>query len=165
MPVPCHRGDVRVARPEIPHGSTPDCGGPIRRTVLPWFVGVRDDGETLDNPESDKWSDLAVAHAQQTAVRLTPSGLPNRFGPIPYKFPPGTQLLLSSPISQAVVCRTSWDDPVAQAHANLILGANRASARAEIERHRLEALCAFKVAWSRVKMAEKTFYGEGGFFY
>ena len=54
-----------------------------RQTVLPWYVGVQEEGETLDNVESDKWSDLARAHASQTAPRVTPSGLTNRFGPFP----------------------------------------------------------------------------------
>ena len=83
IPVPCKRGDVRVTKREILHGSTPNKGNGPRRTVLPWYVGVQEDGETLDNVESDKWSDLARAHASQTAPRVTPSGLANRFGPIP----------------------------------------------------------------------------------
>ena len=164
VPVPCKRGDARVTMPEILHGSTPDKGTGIRRTVLPWFVGVREDGETLDNEDSNSWSDLAAAHSRQTVVHLTPSGYPNKYGTIPYKFPPSTQLLLQTPVSQALVCRTSWGDPVVQAQANVLLGRDRADARMEIEQHRLEALRAFKVAFKRVRGTERMFYGDGSFF-
>ena len=54
-PVPYCRGDVRVTRPEIPHESTPGRNNaPRRRTILPWFVAIREDRETLDNEESDR---------------------------------------------------------------------------------------------------------------
>lgn len=120
-----------------------------RRTILPWFVGVQEDGETLDNPESDKWSDLAVGYASQTPVKLTPSGLSNRYGPIPYKFPPATQLLLPAPVSQALVCKTSWADPAVQVHANLLLGGDRTQVVDDIALQRVKALRAFN--FSRVK--------------
>ena len=164
VPILCARGDVRLTRPEIPYGSTHNKGGAIRRTILPWFVGVHEDGETLDNIESDKWSDVAGAYARQTAVRLTPSGYANRFGPIPYKFPPSTQLNLPSPISQAILTRTTWDDPMAQIQANIVLGKNRVVARQAIDKHRIEALREFKVTWKRVKVAEQMFYGKGSCF-
>ena len=42
--------------PEIPHGSTGMSSESLpRRTVLQWFVGVKQDGESLDNEKSDKW--------------------------------------------------------------------------------------------------------------
>jgi hypothetical protein len=69
VPVPCGRGDVRVTLPEIPHGSTKTIAGldTRRRTLLPWFVGVHEDGKTLDNEESENWDDLAAAHISQKA--------------------------------------------------------------------------------------------------
>jgi len=75
--------------------------------MLLWFVGVQEDKETLNNTELNMWSDFMVAYASQTAVKLTTSGLTNRFEPIPYKFPPSTQLPSLSPVSQALVCRVS----------------------------------------------------------
>ncbi|MCJ1412158.1 hypothetical protein MMC19_006250 [Ptychographa xylographoides] len=164
VPCPCQRGDARITRPEIPHGSTGDRGGGIRRTVLPWFVGVREDGETLDNVESDKWSALVRAHAGQTGDIITPSGLANRYAPIPYKFPPSTQLWLASPVSRALVCRTSWDDPVVQGQANVLLGSDRASARAVIKQHRIDALRAFKATYMSMRHAEKLIFGPASFY-
>lgn len=43
-------GVVRISDPRIPHGST----GPatkIRRTSLPWYVRVQEDGITMENPK------------------------------------------------------------------------------------------------------------------
>lgn len=40
-PVPCSRGDVRITKPELIHGSTETTA--IRRTILPWYVGVQSD--------------------------------------------------------------------------------------------------------------------------
>lgn len=122
------------------------------------------DGQTLDNEESDKWGDIARAHATQEAINLTPSGLANRFGPIPYRFPASTQLYLDSPISQALVCRTTWDDPVVQAQANVVLGVDRERAGRAINRHRFEALRAFRRVYSMMKTAEGLYYGVDSFF-
>ncbi len=164
VPVPCQRGGVRVTMPEILHGSTHNGGGVVRRTILPWFVAVSDNGQTLDNEESDSWADIARAHSTQKALNLTPSGLANRFGPIPYRFPPSTQLYLDSPISQALCCRTTWADPMVQAQANLVLGADRQRARRIIDKHRFGALRAFKSAFQVVRISEGMFYGEDSFF-
>ncbi|MCJ1426662.1 hypothetical protein MMC29_004565 [Sticta canariensis] len=47
--VPCLLGQVRVTKPEIVHGSTASTGLRIRRTILPWYVGVQDmEKGTLD---------------------------------------------------------------------------------------------------------------------
>ncbi len=164
VPVPCQRGGVRMTMPEILHGSTHNNGGVVRRTILPWFVAVSDNGQTLDNEESDSWADIARAHSTQEALNLTPSGLANRFGPIPYRFPPSTQLHLDSPISQALCCRTTWADPMVQAQANLVLGADRQRARRIIDKHRFDALRAFKSAFQVVRISEGMFYGEDSFF-
>lgn len=165
-PVPCGRGDVRVTMPEIPHGSTRTSGASNgrRRTILPWFVGLNEDGRTLDTEESETWGELAAAHTSQTAPRKTPSGLSNKYGPIPYKFPPSTQLSIESPVSKALVCAATWEDPVVQVHANILLGADRAAAWAAIQQQRVGGLRAFRRAFGYVKAAEQAYYGSQSFF-
>lgn len=68
--VPCKREWVRVTRPEILHGSTPSGTSAPRCTIFPWYVDVREDGETLDNLECDRWSDFPIAQAAQTHLGL-----------------------------------------------------------------------------------------------
>lgn len=164
VPVPCRRGGVRISRPEILHGSTPSMVSRRRRTILPWFIGVSPDGTSVDNPESDQVDAVARAHASQCALSSTPSGLANRFGVIPYRFPASTQLFLDSHISNALLCRTSWDDPLVQAEANLLFGADRGTAARLISAHRLNALQAFKKKWFAVESAERACYGKKSFF-
>ena len=72
--------------------------------------------------------------------------------------------MLSCPVSGALVCRSSWDDPVVQAKANFLIGADRVKVREEVVRHRLEALRSFKRAFGGFKQAEKLYY-EGGSYY
>lgn len=78
LPFPCKAGAVRVTRPEILHGSTASKGSTsARRTILPWFVGVQADYETLDIEESETWSELNCCHSTQNTPRATPSGQGN----------------------------------------------------------------------------------------
>ena len=57
---PCLRGDVRISRPELPHGAMP--AKHVRRTVLPWYVGVQADHQSLDIAGAGTWEQLSAAH-------------------------------------------------------------------------------------------------------
>ena len=163
VPVPAQRGTVRITRPEIPHGSTAN-SRKIRRTILPWFVGIDDNHEQLDNPESESWGQLSQYHARQEAPQLTPSGHPNKYGPIPYRFPASIPLWLESAISHALRGNTTWDDPRVQWEANLLLGLDREAAQAAIVSHRCHALREIKKCWDMVRHAEQEFFEVDSFF-
>ena len=78
-------GQVRVTLPHLPHGAY----GPAkveRRTMLPWFCGLPSDHETLE--VIGTWSDLFATHCDLVATRLSPSGLANNYGVIPFAFLP-----------------------------------------------------------------------------
>lgn len=85
VPFPCKAGGVRVTRPDILHGSTAStastksAGSSLRRTVLPWLVGVQADYETLDNVDSETWSQLNNCHSAQETPKATPSGFKNKY--------------------------------------------------------------------------------------
>ncbi|OJD21861.1 hypothetical protein ACJ73_06796 [Blastomyces percursus] len=56
--VPCKAGDARITMPHLPHG----CTGPAtieRPTMLPWYVGIQEDGNSLEVPESGSWEQLS----------------------------------------------------------------------------------------------------------
>ncbi len=57
------------------------------------------DEETLDNKESDKWSDLMMTYVSQTVMSLIFFKLVNHFESISYKFSSSTQLVLISSVS------------------------------------------------------------------
>ncbi|KAI9845527.1 MAG: hypothetical protein M1837_004866 [Sclerophora amabilis] len=56
-PMPCKRGTICITRPDILHGSTDHANG-RRTTVFVWHCGIRDDHDTLDAEEAERWSDL-----------------------------------------------------------------------------------------------------------
>lgn len=55
-------GGVRITHPATLHGSMQASGKDVRRTVLPWFVAVAEDGTTLDVEESDNYEQVGFAH-------------------------------------------------------------------------------------------------------
>jgi hypothetical protein len=160
-PVPCSRGDVRITKPELVHGSTDTTA--IRRTVLPWYVGLRSDGKTLDTVESGTWDQLCLAHARQEAPFSSPSGHPNLYGAIPHRFAAATKLNLDSAVSQALVCGRRWDDPAVIHEANLLLGPDRAAARRRINSVRIQGLRMFKARYREQAEAERVCFGPASY--
>ena len=91
--VPCLRGQVRVTKPEIVHGSTTSTGLRIRRTIMPCYVGVQDiEKGTPDVEECDDWDSLCLSHMHQTVPKNSPSGHPIKYGKLVQRFPFSTQL-------------------------------------------------------------------------
>lgn len=73
----CKAGTVRISKPHNPHGAK----GPsveLRETVLPWYIGIHDDNETLDVEERKTRSELASAHRDMVAAPKSPSGYANK---------------------------------------------------------------------------------------
>ena len=174
QPAPCLRGGVRLTRPEILHGSSKTVlssvhslqgGHEIRRTILPWYMGVKEDGLTLDNPHAGTWAELSAAHIQQLQPKLTPSGKPTSNWPISGRFP-GTQVLRpEDPVSQALVCQLAWTDPAVEVRANQILGEDRSPAQRLILRSRQKALQMAKEAFPLCVNREQPAYGAFSYFH
>ncbi|KAF2726457.1 hypothetical protein EJ04DRAFT_530260 [Polyplosphaeria fusca] len=106
----CKPGMVRISDPRLPHGSN----GPatkIRRTMLPWFVRVNDDMETMEFEPMGTYDQLAKAHRNLTAGPKSPSGHPNMYGGISIPFAGATPPVFTSKISQAIHCQILWNSP------------------------------------------------------
>lgn len=73
--LPLKTGIVRVARPKILHRSTPGGTCASRGTILPWYVGVQEDGKAFDDAKFDLWCRRArgLDRTQTHAVRLSAS--------------------------------------------------------------------------------------------
>ncbi len=70
---PYSAGIARISLPHLPHGAK----GPStseRITVMPWYVAVGEDGETLEVPEARTREELATTHRDGVAARSSPSG-------------------------------------------------------------------------------------------
>ncbi|RDL34485.1 uncharacterized protein BP5553_07613 [Venustampulla echinocandica] len=161
---PCQPGEVRITLPSIPHGAT----GPttkIRRTMLPWFVGVQDDESSLEVVEGGTWEELATAHRDFVAPKATPSGLANRYGAIPYRFPACVELAGLGAVSDALVCRRRWSSPAVVRERDVLLGKDRAAAHEFIRRWREHAIKAALEAFAAVREEEKRVFGEKSYYY
>lgn len=88
--------------PHNPHGSKGPATG-LRQTVLPWFIGIKDDNETLDIEESGTSSILASAHRDMIATLNNPSGHFKKYGVAPFKFWAAIELFDVSPVADALV--------------------------------------------------------------
>jgi hypothetical protein len=162
--VPCRRGEVRVTLPHIPHGAD----GPTvstRRTMLPWFVGLQDDGEALEVIEGGTWSDLAAAHRDLVSPVATPSGLANRYGAIPYRFPAAVEVASLGALSDALVCRRRWDSPAVLQERDIMLCGSLEVANQYVKEWRERAVRVAVETFALVKQEEVKAFGDRSYFY
>ena len=122
----CKRGEVRISMPHLPHGSTGPCTR-VWRTTFPWYIMIQEDDESLETLESGSWEDISRSHRDLVAPVVTPSGHPNRYGVIPWRFPGSVELTGISALSDALVGRRRWSSPAALAERDIILGSNQAT--------------------------------------
>jgi hypothetical protein len=123
-PSPCNAGDIRITDPRLPHGSTSHPPGGVRKTMLPWFVGIQPDHSTMEIPEMGVWEEIAHAHRSLTAAPRSPSGKPNIYGGIPYRFPASTVLRFPFQLSAALNGQTRWDMADVEDERNIVLGSD-----------------------------------------
>ena len=127
-------------------------------------MSIQDNNETLNNIESEKWNDLIKVYATQTTSLLTSSGLSNQYALISYKYSPSTQFWFENSINKAFVCWTNWQNLNVQNMINLILKLNQAQTKLLIQKHRVNALCAFKTEFQWIKCAKKVMFENDNFF-
>ncbi|KIX06422.1 uncharacterized protein Z518_04398 [Rhinocladiella mackenziei CBS 650.93] len=160
---PCCAGQVRITLPHLPHGAL----GPTkrtRRTMLPWYVGLQADMETLEVAESGTWSDLSTAHRDLIAAPLSPSGLANRYDTIPFAFPAAVELNGLGAISDALVARRRHDKPAVISEKTIILKGTAEQRQQFIAVWRQKATNMVCEAFEMVKEVEMRLFGEKSFF-
>jgi hypothetical protein len=162
--VPCKRGEVRITLPHLPHGADGPSTG-TRRTMLPWLVGLQDDLTTLEVVEGGTWDMLAESHRDMVSPRATPSGLANRYGAPPYRFPAAVEVTGLGPLSDALVCRRRWDSHFVLRDRDIMLRGDRAQAEAYVAAWREKAEAAAIEAFELFKSQEKQAFGEKSYFY
>ena len=162
--VPCQQGEVRVTLPHIPHGSDGPCAR-TRRTMLPWFVGVQEDHEALEVIDGGTWSELSVAHRDLISPKATPSGLANRYGAIPYRFPAAVEVSGLGALSDALVCRRRWDSPAVVEERDMMLCGRVEAVEEYIRKWRERATRVAEEAFELVQREEERVFGKRSFFY
>jgi len=162
--VPCSRGEARITMPHLPHGADGPSTG-TRRTMLPWLVGLQDDLTTLEVVEGGTWEMLSNAHRDMASPSATPSGLANRYGAIPYKFPAAVEITGLGPLSDALVCRRRWDSALVLRDRDILLSGSREEASKYVKAWREKAVAAAIEAFALVVQKEKQAFGEKSYYF
>ncbi|KAF7514661.1 hypothetical protein PCG10_005209, partial [Penicillium crustosum] len=162
----CRFGDVRLSLPGLPHGST----GPAtahRVNILPWFVAIGDDHQTLDTAESGTWDDLSRCHRDFDSGTKTPSGLPNSTygGRVDHVFPATVRLGRLGAISDALVGQTRWDTVDVRRELDVLFGDDDDMAWGYVQSWRRNAQQLYCDAFENLVLAEKDAFGENSYFY
>ncbi|KAI9853271.1 MAG: hypothetical protein M1824_001468 [Vezdaea acicularis] len=164
VPCPSQRGGIRITRPDIAHGSSKKAGQ-RRRTIFPWFTGIRDDHQTLDNEESETWDQLAAYHRALLACYKSPSGRSaDAYGRPDAPFAAGVKLFSTWAIGDALIGARRWDDPMVVRDRNRLLGPDSESRIALVQEVRQRLLDNFLEAFLILEEAEKTSFGSDSFF-
>lgn len=125
---------------------------------------MQKDLETLEIAEGGTWEDLSKAHRDLTAGPATPSGLANRYGPIPYAFPAAVPVMGISAVSDALVGRRRWSDPLVIMEKRGLLFGGAVAREAYVTTWRRKALNQAVGAFLCVRKMEKEVFGEKSFF-
>jgi len=164
-PQPCQMGQVRVTLPHLPHGASGPAKGE-RRTMLPWFCGLHGDHGDRETLEViGTWSDLYAAHRDMVATRLSPSGLANHYGAIPFAFPAAVALHGLGDLSDALVCRQRHDAFAVVWEKRLLLTGAKTDVDTFLEKWRKTAVNRVCEGFEVVKRAEMKIFGAKSYFY
>ncbi|KAI9766365.1 MAG: hypothetical protein M1840_006629 [Geoglossum simile] len=145
------------------HGSTPRADR-RRRTVFVWHCGIREDHETLDLEEAERWSELVQCHQGLITPKKSTSGEGFRYGCPNFTFPGVTKLVSTSKVGDAMVGARRWDDPRVLEERDILLGPDAEAAWKRVLDIRARLVEEFLKAWPFVKMAEMSAYGEHSFY-
>ncbi|EFW15145.1 conserved hypothetical protein [Coccidioides posadasii str. Silveira] len=160
----CKPGDVRITSPLLPHGAHGPCKK-VRRTMLPWYVAIQEDHEHLEVNEAGTWSQLSAAHRDLVPGPSSPSGHSNRYASVPYRFPTAIQLQGLGAISDALVGRIRWDNPLVIEELDILFGPDDKKAQDFINNWRLKATRIALDAIVKTYQIEKKAFGNKSYWH
>jgi len=164
QPVPCKCGNIQITLPQIPYGLSAKSNS-RRGVVFPWFTGIDEDHETLDNPQSEKWSQLAAFHRDLVPCTLSPSSRHTSAYQCGSHFQAAVLLPATSHLGDALVGRRSWDSLQVLCEANVLFGDADIAARELVVRIWQHLLEVYRTAWKELSIIEKQLYGNQSFFH
>lgn len=162
--IPCSPGNLRMTSCLLPHGFL----GPATRdsrSLMPQYVAIRDDLESLEIEEAGTAEQISRAHRRLERPPSTPTGTSNTYEGLPYKFPPTVQLCGLGPLSDALMGRRGWDDPEVLSERDLVLAPDADRMHDYLREWRQRAANAMVKTFQASKAEEKRAYGEKSFFY
>ena len=93
--------------------------------MFPWFIGIANDEETLENHMSGTWEQLSKSHRDLTEPYSTANGNYHRYWYLGYQFAGSVALHGLGALSDALVGRRKWSDPSVQEERNIVLGESK----------------------------------------
>jgi hypothetical protein len=134
------------------------------RITLP-HLPQQADMETLEVTESGTWSDLSVVHRDLITDQLSPPGLANRYGAIPFAFPAAVEFNGLGAISDALVARRRHDKLTVVSEKVIILKGTTEQRQQYIASWRQRATNVISEAFETVKEIEIRSFGEKSLFF
>ena len=133
--------------------------------MLPGYVGLQDDYETLEVVDGGTWSELSIAHRDLVPPVATPSGQKHRFEMPSSRFPAAVELTGLGALSDALVCRRRWSSPAVIKERDMLLCSGKEAFWHTVNAWRERAVPAAKAAFELVWETEKAAFGDKSYFY
>lgn len=96
--------------------------------------------------------------------KATPSGLANRYGAIPYRFPAATEISGLGPLSDALVCRRRWDSPLVMRDRDILLCGDAGQRHAYLRAWRQRAVEVAVEAFEIIRQVEEEVFQDKSYF-
>jgi len=132
--------------------------------MFPWFIGIADDEETLENHMSGTWEQLSKSHRDLTEPYSTANGNYHRYWYLGYQFAGSVALHGLGALSDALVGRRKWSDPSVQEERNIVLRESKEAFDKYVTTYQKRAVQIFLEHWHRMVKEEVAAYGERSFF-
>jgi hypothetical protein len=162
-PAPCPAWGIRLSRADIIHGSTAK-GNLLRRVISPWFMAIKDDHETMENPDCMGWEELARCHRDLVGPAKESLGDRPREGVAGVQFPGAVPVRSAFSLPQALVGLKKWTDPGVMYERNILLGPDDDQALQLAETIRNQLVDTYKCLYPLMEAREQEVYRDQSFF-
>ena len=162
-PVPCRAWGIRLSCSNIVHGSTKE-GTTLRRVIAPWFTGINEDHQSLENPDCMNWEELTKCHRDLTGLTKESLGDEPRKGVAGIRFPGALPIRSVYSLPQALVGIKKWTDPDVIFERNILLGPDDKKALEMAEDMRQHLLDTYKNVFLLMEVRERSAFQNQSFF-
>ena len=162
-PAPCPAWGVRLSRADIIHGSTSK-GTQLRRVIFPWFMAIKADHKTMENPDCMGWEELAQCHRDLIGPAKESLGNRPREGVAGVRFPGAIPMRSAFSLPQALVGLKKWTDQDVIFERNILLGPDDNQALRLAENIRNQLIDMYKCLHPLIEAREQLAYGDQSFF-
>jgi hypothetical protein len=162
-PAPCPAWGIRLSLANIIHGSTKE-GTELRRVISPWFTGINEDHQSLENPDCMNWEELSNCHRDLTGPTKESLGDKPRKGVAGIRFSGALPIRSSYSLPQALVGIKKWTDPDVIFERNILLGPDDKQALEMAKDMQQHLVDTYKRMYPLMEVKERSAFQDGSFF-